>query len=263
MLRKNPKGARKGYNNNNKGKGGRNTASGKGEFSGQSNLGHGSELSLSLKSIPLFPARYKGLLRYSDSFTLTSTAGVVASYVLSCNGLYDPNITGTGHQPAGFDQMMLSYEHYTVVRSRCECTFLNTSATTAPTCALSVRAASSPVSVIQQNIEDGLIKTSRLYGANVKGAMQTLASSVNIAQFGGLVQVLDNTDYRGNIAANPAEQSYYHVQTWSTSGDTTVVIIEVVLEFEAWFTEPRTLSQSVTKQLSSAVRSEERKLAQR
>jgi len=225
-------------------KGNSNTASGRGEFSGQSSFGKRSEMFANIRGIPLFPARYKGLLRYFDALSITTTSGAVASYVYSANGLYDPDISGTGHQPSGFDQMMLSYEHYCCVKSRCFVQFLNTSASTYPTVAISHRAASTPLTIASQQMEDGLLEIDKLYPTGVYGSLKSLNVNADIAKFGGLVKILDNTDYRGNISANPTEQSYFHIQAWSTTATTSTVVLEIILEYEAWFTEPRTLSAS-------------------
>lgn len=233
-----------------------NTARGASVFAGESKMREGVNTSLDIRGIPLFPARFRGLLRYTDNFQLTSTSGAVASYVFSCNGLFDPNITGTGHQPAGFDQMMLSYEHYCVQSARLTVTALNTSGNIYPTVALSVRASPTPITAIQQIIEDGLVSLDRLNGANVYGSIRELKTSCNIAKFGGLVQVLDNTDYRGNVAANPVEQSYFHIQLFDSFATTSVVSFEVVIEYESWFTEPRTLSQSLRDVLMRGVKAE-------
>jgi len=238
-----------------------NNASGKTEFSGQSKLASGVSTLSNFRAIPLFPARYRGLLRYQDNFNLVSTSGVVSSYVFSCNGLYDPNITGTGHQPAGFDQMMLSYEHYCVSKARIMVTFQAATANVYPTVAVSQRAASTPNTVIQQNIEDGLIITERLHPVNVANSVVTISMSTNIAQFGGVTKLLDNSDYRGNISSNPTEQSYFHVQTWSLDANTSTTVCEVVIEYESWFTEPRTLSQSTRSLLKQAIYAEEKKTA--
>ena len=34
------------------------------------------------------------------------------------NSLFDPNLSGLGHQPRGFDQLMAVYEKYTVVAAK-------------------------------------------------------------------------------------------------------------------------------------------------
>lgn len=44
------------------------------------------------------------VLKYVDTLTLNpGTAGVSDTYVFQLNSLYDPNVSGTGHQPKGFD----------------------------------------------------------------------------------------------------------------------------------------------------------------
>lgn len=199
-----------------------------------------------LRSIPLFPSRYKCMLRYQDQVSATTTTGAVGSWVFSANGLFDPNITGTGHQPAGFDQMMVSYEHYTVTRSRILVTFSNATAVAMPQIALSHRAASTPLTIWSQLLEDGLVRTSYLMPVGVKGCITTMNLSANVAQFGGVDDLLDNPYYRGDITANPLEQSYFHVQVCdNVLGVTATVYFNVVIEYEAWFKEPRTLSQSM------------------
>jgi len=74
----------------------------------------------------LFPPKFKKRLVYSEtSLTVASTSGSSNSYFFSANGLFDPNTTGTGHQPMGFDQMMLMYEQYTVFASKITVEFIN------------------------------------------------------------------------------------------------------------------------------------------
>lgn len=216
-------------------------------------------MTLNLRSIPLYPPKFKAMLRYADSFLLTSTTGAIGSYVFSANGLYDPNITGTGHQPAGFDQIMLSYEHYTVIRSRIVASYVNFTGSQPQNVALSHKAGSTPITIKEQLMEDGLMKTDKLLGALAYGSMGTLNMSANIAQFGGIVQLRDNPDYKGTIAANPVEQQYFHVQLWSEDVVTTTCNVSVILEYEAVFTEPRTLTQSLQSTLSAVLRSDEAK----
>jgi hypothetical protein len=213
-----------------------------------------------IRGIPLFSAKsVRMLLRYADTFSLTSTTGAVASYVFSANGLYDPNITGTGHQPMGFDQMMVSYDHYTVLGARIRINARVGSVTnTFPTVAVSISASATPITNSQQITECGNAVLQFLYPQGIYGGMRTLENAVNISKFGGVRDILDNPYYRGDIAANPAEQLYFHVQTWDTELITCATSIDVVIEYEAIFTEPRQLSQSVTKSLIQHIRAEEK-----
>lgn len=79
----------------------------------------------SLNDFRLFSTAATGLpptkmvkMRYTEIFRVTSTAGAIGKFLLSANNLYDPNITGAGHQPYGWDQWMALYKTATVVRSR-------------------------------------------------------------------------------------------------------------------------------------------------
>ena len=55
------------------------------------------------------------VLRYHESFSLNpGTAGVPSFYTFRANSCYDPNYTGTGHQPRGYDQIMSMYQYLAV-----------------------------------------------------------------------------------------------------------------------------------------------------
>jgi len=56
-------------------------------------------------------------LRYSEVIGLNpgATPGI---YTFHCNDVYDPNVTGVGHQPRGFDDWMRLYSRFRVVGSR-------------------------------------------------------------------------------------------------------------------------------------------------
>jgi hypothetical protein len=209
---------------------------------------------------PVFPARVLKRLRYSDNFNLAGASGVVASYVFAANGLFDPNITGTGHQPMGFDQLMLSYNHYIVTECRATVLFRNNSgAGCCPQVSIKVDAGSTPSTVVNTILEFGLNDHTVLEAAGTMGANKVLSAAVSIKQFEGVQDVVDNIDFRGSVAANPAEITYFHVQSWDTLGLSTSVQCEVILEYASWFVEPRVLTPSLRSHLMRAVMAEEAK----
>lgn len=61
-----------------------------------------------------FPAKAHYVLRYSDQITLNPTAGAVANYHFRANSIYDPDVTGVGHQPYGHDNLQNIYKSYVV-----------------------------------------------------------------------------------------------------------------------------------------------------
>jgi hypothetical protein len=67
-------------------------------------------------TIPTAPSNNTTLkMRYTDNIKLTSTLGSLASYIWRINDLYDPNFTGTGHQPYFRDQMFGLYQYAKVL----------------------------------------------------------------------------------------------------------------------------------------------------
>lgn len=64
------------------------------------------------------PTEVDTVLTYSDSYGLTTgTAGVCGTeQVMNCGSVYDPDFSGTGHQPYGFDTYSALYKSYRVYR---------------------------------------------------------------------------------------------------------------------------------------------------
>ena len=77
-----------------------------------------------------FPPTYNCKMHYVETVTLTTdTAGVFgAGTTFRLNSLYDPNLTGTGHQPYGYDQMAALYKRYIVSGVKVHITFTDPSA---------------------------------------------------------------------------------------------------------------------------------------
>lgn len=209
--------------------------------------GGGPQLGTTIKSnrMPVFASRTIRSIRYSDSFQLTTTAGAVSTYVFAANGLYDPNITGTGHQPMGFDQLMLFYNHYCVAKAKIS--LVATNASSVP-CQIVVRqdAGSTPITVIDRILEIGANSYSHLDAAGGTNAQKELRLSMDIAKLQGLSRSALTADstLRGDSSANPAELSYAHVQLFSAAGFTATVNFDILIEMEAYFLEPRDATSS-------------------
>jgi len=63
----------------------------------------------------VFPIKLVARLRYSEHLTLTTgAAGIAAVNQFRLNSLFDPNLTGAGHQPLGYDQITPLYNKYKV-----------------------------------------------------------------------------------------------------------------------------------------------------
>jgi len=175
---------------------------------------------------------------------VVSGAGSAGAYVFSANGCFDPDITGTGGQPMGFDQMMIFYNHYTVMRSKIQVVFRSTSAVGRVVC-IAVSGSATPLTSIEQIEENGRCVLAWLNPTGIADSHARLTAPANMTKFQGLVQVKDDPDMRGDASSNPAEQVYYLLYCWNPI-DVTVVSAgcSVRIEYDVWFHEPRSASLS-------------------
>lgn len=70
-----------------------------------------------------FPTRMLAKLKYAETIVLQSAIVPILPYFFSANSLYDPNRSGTGHQPYGRDTYATIYNHYTVLNSKITVTY--------------------------------------------------------------------------------------------------------------------------------------------
>lgn len=194
-----------------------------------------------------FPKRLYNTLKYASTTTKTLTSGVTSIHQFTCNGLYDPDISGSGHQPMYYDQLMAIYNHYTVLRSRFRVTPMITGGVTDPvmlTVFVNDGGSATNTSTQPFNLERQGAKFMQ-YNPGVGFAPSYLPLSWSGKQsFGG--DLLDNDDLQGTVGANPVEQQYFNIDTFcpfllsSTAG----VILLVQIEYDVCWEERTTISSS-------------------
>lgn len=154
---------------------------------------------------------------YSD-FARQLNPGIasVASYIYSLNGLFDPDISGAGQQPTGFDQYMALYERYTVTKVKVTIKMINNDTNRHLVgCNLAaVSAVSTDANVYLRNNNMGY----NYVEANTNGGPTTASWSfmVDLAKV-FRDDLLTNQDYSGTSAGNPNQQ--YYLIIWDAPAD--------------------------------------------
>lgn len=72
----------------------------------------GNRTALVNRALHPLPQRYITKQKYSTVFPISS---LVSMYQFNLNSVYDPDRTGVGHQPYGFDQLAALYNRYRVI----------------------------------------------------------------------------------------------------------------------------------------------------
>lgn len=165
-------------------------------------------------------------------------AGAAATYVFSANGLYDPDITGVGHQPRGFDQLIALYDHFHVTRSRIKVSFMASQAQAGAICGV----------VLQDDATPELDQ--------IRGLENRYSYSKGLSYGNGTVEVflnfnskeffnLNDRQLYGTVSANPTDQAYFVVFAQATYGtDLAAIDYMVELEYTTTFSEPNNVAAS-------------------
>lgn len=186
-----------------------------------------------------FPIKSQRTLRYSEIVQLSVSSGF-GSFLFSANGMYDPNTTGLGHQPMGFDQLMAVYNHYHVIASSITVTCCQPLAFNDNYQMAIVLAPSTSTSTI------GDIATA----CEQEGAVfRTLSANTNLTaplrkSWKWKSTFYDKSADGGQSGSNPAEQSFYQIFVNDVALSTFSLNLKVDIQYTAVFDEPRNFVSS-------------------
>lgn len=192
-----------------------------------------------------FPKKMVMTHSYVETVTFnTGATGGLASYLFSCNSLYDPNASGTGHQPMYFDQMSALYDHYTVIGSMATIKLTNRVSNNPLT--INVGAFINDDTTVTGSIDslrENSSVTNRIHQGNtIRPTVFKLKWSAK-KTFGG--SILGNDDLQGNAAASPAEQSYFSIFADSSGANQqTQLDLTIEIKYIAVWDELREIAAS-------------------
>ena len=190
--------------------------------------------------------KIKTTFRYSEpSKIFALPQGTTLAFVYSANGLYDPDISGVGHQCSGFDQLMSFYNHYTVIGAKISCTFTNPNQHFV-TVGIDVRDSTTPTTDVREVIESGTCTYGVLAPTGSGRDQKTFSMNINPNKFLGIGTPLSNGNVRGSAQNNPPESCYFHVFANADASAPVSMRIptNVVIEYVAVLTEPKDVGLS-------------------
>lgn len=196
--------------------------------------------SLTVSRMYPMPRTLRTTLRYYDfSHALNPSAGgAAATYVFSANGLFDPDITGVGHQPVGFDQLMAFYDHYTVVGAKITVDFQNNDTTNESIVGVSLRDDSTTTISPYEIVESGAIDTRWLTPLGKDGCKARITMASTTANYLGRKDVMSDPELKGSAAANPGEQYFFHLTAYPNSAnDADIVGFHAIIDYDVIFHE--------------------------
>lgn len=183
-------------------------------------------------------------LRYVDWSVQTPT--IYGQYNYCLNGMYDPNITGVGHQPLGYDQIMALYQHYNVLRADFKITLINEGNYPIWACPILSRTTvtlNGITNVGELAGDEKLIKYVNKTGET--GDKVTFKQKVYPPRWLGCKGPMSTDGLWGGVAANPVEALFLQIYFESVDGiNNPTVRILIDIDFYAVFREQKIIAQS-------------------
>ncbi len=189
-----------------------------------------------------WPTRTITRLDYTDQFDIVHTSGVLSVYTFNSNGLYDPDQTGTGHQPLGFDQYAAQYNRYRVLKLDYQVTFGNPAVSYS-----SYRCTVAHVngSTVPSNPAIFEVPYSKQGVVGTYGTPLTLRGSFNLTKLNADPAKYRIDDrYSALVTGNPAEVMYMHLGIMPNASATQRITVKLVYHVE--FYDIETPGSSIT-----------------
>ncbi len=210
----------------------------------------GRVLSRIQRPMPGFPQTRVVNMRYCDTIQLNpGTAGAIDIHEFRANSIFDPDKTGTGHQPIGHDEWAAFYNHYVVLGAKITLALVPSSNSESANPDLvgvyltdDSTGSNDPVALIEQ----GRCKYTLVGKVQQDGVARKLINTYSAKKFFNLSNVNDNVTRIGATTdASPAEEAIFRCFAGNTFADNTgPTSILVTIQYSVMFSEPRELVQS-------------------
>lgn len=169
-------------------------------------------------------------LPYASTAVISTFISTEAVRQFRGASIFDPDLTGVGHQPLGHDQWAGLYSRYRVVRSTFSFKFTGAdrsgSAVNSSQVVVLAATEGSSVLSVQDYIEQPHSKHTILAcsGNDSKGLSMTVKPSI----FEGDIGAKYDKDYTADFGANPTRDFYYTIGARNVQGDAEVNVAGIV-----------------------------------
>lgn len=187
-----------------------------------------TSMSAMSRKIPLYKPTQAALgevqrvkMIYTDIAKFNTSVGGLQSFIYCANGLFDPDISGVGHQPSGFDQYKLIYSRYTVTNARIRVSLRPEASTgrTGGTFGITFCGGDSAAAGdYREYIENGECVWKSI-GANNTQPVD-IVYNLDLGKALGM-KILDRAEFDGTDTANPLASQFFHLWLYvDNAGDT-------------------------------------------
>ncbi len=188
----------------------------------------------------LMPVSKLVKMKYNQSITLNPGTASGAYQYFRANSVYDPYQSGGGHQPMGFDQLMLFYDHYRVVGARITCTFYPT--VNDYVVGIVLDDDFTPLLDLDHTLEQPRVAYRHL--CSQAGRPTTVSMNYSAKRILGPAAYSDSN--KGSATSNPPETTFFTPFAYGANAltDPNFVNVTISISYIVQLTEPTTLPSS-------------------
>lgn len=188
-------------------------------------------------------------MRFVEHTTLNPAIGTIANHTYRANGLFDPNYTGVGHQPYGFDQLVgVStgtgfYQKYRVLGAKITAMFMTYGTSIGDNYVVGIQGTDESTIFSPSTfdiIESGKSRWNYLTNSASTKSSCKVTSTFGGAKFFGPLYKTD-TIFQGSFSTDPARQFYFHVfaAPVNPADDPNPINVVVTIDYIVELTQPQ------------------------
>lgn len=206
---------------------------------GRKNYGRKRQIVNVNKALTPFAQRYITKMKYSETLTLSLANSY--QYVFNLNSLYDPNRTGIGHQPYGFDNLAMIYNRYRIFRTDYVINGYSGAVPIRYGCIVSNDVP--PINNVSELAENPRAQTR----VQVPGGNTTrIAGRVSLPSLVGRnkQQYMADDRYQADVTSSPAELALLTITGGTMTDASTDILVTVTLVYHVEFFDAKPIEQS-------------------
>lgn len=191
------------------------------------------------KALTPFAQRYITKMKYSETFTLSLANSY--QYVFNLNSIYDPNRTGVGHQPYGFDQLAGIYNRYRVFKTSYVINGYSAAVPIRYGCIVSNDVP--PLNNVSELAENPRAQTRvQIPG----GATTVIKGSASLPSLVGRnkQQYMADDRYQADVTTSPAELALLTVTGGTMTDTSTDILVTITMVYHVEFFDAKPIEQS-------------------
>jgi len=185
-------------------------------------------------------------LKYSDIFSFSLATITGTNQLMNLNSLFDPDRTGVGHQPYGYDQLSALYNRYRVLKTSWKITF-HAEATGFYIVVVPTNGTLATAITNQASYSTACEVPPAVVKAQGTGANSVIVrGSIALNDLNGCTKVeyLADDRFESQVGASPTELMILNIGNYNPAGTSVNIDYTVEMEFFVDFHDPIILASS-------------------